>query len=270
MEIIQPCPELSPFVELYHILEWQKNSPDVYLPAWTNNFLFFKYGDNSDVQLQNGTHLKGYDTMVTGCMTYALRFVDKDISAAQIAVLFKPLTLYHFLKRDITFLTNQSFYGGIIFPGASAVMDAVRNVDNTETRIQLIERFLCQCFKNLNYEENPGISRFISDMEDSLRNYKTFKIQSFTDEIGINNRTFRRHFQKMIGMSPKLFYRIKRLEFVLRELHNTPDRKYLEFLRGYVDQAHFIKDFVRFTGHQPKRLQDFFKDHKLRNIYNYL
>lgn len=122
---IDPPDNLKPFVESYNLLEWEKNNPDVFLPAWTNNFLFFKYDDNSDVELSNGKKLKGYHIMVTGCMTYALRFVKENISAAMIAVNFKAMTLYTYLKRSIVFLTNNSVYAEKIFSGSENLMNKI-------------------------------------------------------------------------------------------------------------------------------------------------
>jgi AraC-like DNA-binding protein len=267
---ILPTDQLKPFINSYNILIWEKNSPNIYLPAWTNNFLFFKYGDNSDVELQNGKYLTGYDTMVTGCMTYALRFVDKHISAAMIAVEFKPLSLYYFLKKDISFLTNLSHYGDDIFPGASHVMNEIKKTEVLKERIDLIDKFLTKHFHNIQYIKNSMIDDFFQCFDDSILDEKNLSIQSLADNHGISEKQYRRIFQKMIGITPKLYYRIKRLEYILQELHNEPDQKYLNILRGYVDQSHFIKDFVRFTGQKPSELQKFFKDIKLRKIYNYL
>jgi len=56
----------------------------------------------------------------------------------------------------------------------------------------------------------------------------------------------------------------------LLELHNNPEEKYLNILRGYSDQSHFIRDFMRFMGKKPTELQNYFKDIQLKKVYNYL
>lgn len=120
------------------------------------------------------------------------------------------------------------------------------------------------------YPENEIIESFFQKFDRNIIEEKNLNIGQLSREIGVSERTYRRTFQKVTGISPKLYYQIKRMEIILVELHKRPNKKYLDLLRGYVDQSHFIKDFIRFTGQSPKVLQTFFKDEKLTQIYNYL
>ena len=71
----------------------------------------------------------------------------------------------------------------------------------------------------------------------------------------ISSRQLEREFKKKVGLSPKNYMRIARLNEVNRILTNG--RRLLltdvSYTCGYSDQAHFIRDFKHFTGESPKR-----------------
>ena len=63
-------------------------------------------------------------------------------------------------------------------------------------------------------------------------------------------------------MTPKYFQRILRFNEVLHRIHNEQSvewpKVYIE--SGYYDQAHFIKDFSRFSGINPQTFVDKFNE----------
>ena len=72
--------------------------------------------------------------------------------------------------------------------------------------------------------------------------------------LGVNIKTLERKFTREVGLTPKLYTRIKRLQTVLRMLdqHEKVGWADIAYGAGYVDQAHFIKDFRNFAGVTPK------------------
>ena len=71
----------------------------------------------------------------------------------------------------------------------------------------------------------------------------------------ISMRQLEREFRQKVGLSPKNYMRIARLNEVNRIL--TKGRRLLltdvSYKCGYSDQAHFIRDFKHFTGESPKK-----------------
>jgi AraC-like DNA-binding protein len=63
--------------------------------------------------------------------------------------------------------------------------------------------------------------------------------------LGLLPRTFERRFSALVGINPKRFARVQRLQRVLRavRLSNRPDWSALAADHGYTDQAHLIHDF---------------------------
>jgi AraC-like DNA-binding protein len=60
-------------------------------------------------------------------------------------------------------------------------------------------------------------------------------------------------FQKEVGLTPKLFCRVRRFQRVLRCIQKglAFDWTQIALECGYYDQAHFIHDFHAFSGINP-------------------
>ena len=70
---------------------------------------------------------------------------------------------------------------------------------------------------------------------------------------GISPRQLRRVFDHYVGISPKVFFRVVRFQYLLTEMMRTPRNMWgrLRFDFGYYDQSHFIKEFKALYGLPP-------------------
>ena len=74
--------------------------------------------------------------------------------------------------------------------------------------------------------------------------------------IGINRRALERIFRTEVGLSPKLFARICRIQSVLHGLDqgaHVHDWAAIAASRGFSDQSHLIREFRLLAGTTPKR-----------------
>ncbi|HEX8691955.1 MAG TPA: AraC family transcriptional regulator [Longimicrobium sp.] len=72
-------------------------------------------------------------------------------------------------------------------------------------------------------------------------------------ETGFSRRRFIELFGAEVGLTPKLFCRVRRFQEVVRLVHPEPrvDWARVALECGYFDQAHFIHDFQAFSGLTP-------------------
>ena len=82
------------------------------------------------------------------------------------------------------------------------------------------------------------------------------KVKDLAKQLGISIRTLERLFAEHVGMAPKTFARILRLQSVLAILRarRFRDSTDLAFACGYADQSHLLKDFKALTGRLPRQL----------------
>ena len=78
-------------------------------------------------------------------------------------------------------------------------------------------------------------------------------IENLSKKVGISSRQLERKFQQYIGLSPKSFCRIKRIQSILDVMNTGEIDSWADLTLGfgYFDQAHFVRDFKLFTGKSP-------------------
>ena len=78
---------------------------------------------------------------------------------------------------------------------------------------------------------------------------------SLCDRVGLSARRFTRLFTLEVGLTPKLYARIKRFELVLRLMDRTAsDWTSVAQQCGYFDQSHLIRDCKALSGFTPTEL----------------
>jgi AraC-like DNA-binding protein len=73
--------------------------------------------------------------------------------------------------------------------------------------------------------------------------------------LGVSRQTVKHKFDQHVGVSPKLFGKLRRFQAVLRRLSTgvKADWSLLAKESGYYDQAHLIREFNHFTGFSPQK-----------------
>jgi AraC-like DNA-binding protein len=96
---------------------------------------------------------------------------------------------------------------------------------------------------------------------------KTRTIGDVTNETGLSARRFIELFRQQVGLTPKLFCRLRRFQEVLQRVaprvtQGRPiDWTDVALSCGYFDQAHFIHDFRAFSGISPTQYAELRTEH---------
>src|SRR5450432_3158480 len=82
---------------------------------------------------------------------------------------------------------------------------------------------------------------------------KTRTVGDVTEETGLSARRFIEVFRRQVGLTPKLFCRVRRFQEVVQRvpMGQRVDWADVALSCGYFDQAHFIHDFRAFSGLSP-------------------
>jgi AraC-like DNA-binding protein len=78
-------------------------------------------------------------------------------------------------------------------------------------------------------------------------------VRDIARHIHLSQRRFIQVFTEEIGLTPKLFSRVRRFQQTLALVRQTtaPDWARLALDCGYFDQSHMIRDFLMFSGFSP-------------------
>src|SRR5262249_52417293 len=78
-------------------------------------------------------------------------------------------------------------------------------------------------------------------------------VLSVAREAGLSRRRFAQLFREQVGLTPKLYCRLRRFQVVLRQIATGApvDWADLALAGGYCDQAHMTNEFRDFSGLSP-------------------
>jgi AraC-like DNA-binding protein len=90
-------------------------------------------------------------------------------------------------------------------------------------------------------------------LEHFTREPQSVTVGKVTSKIGLSPRRFIEVFTGQVGMTPKVFCRVRRFQHVLNEIRHSRRVVWTDIALecGYYDQAHFIHDFKEFCGVTP-------------------
>lgn len=83
------------------------------------------------------------------------------------------------------------------------------------------------------------------------------------EQLGVSQRTFINTFAREVGLTPKLYCRVRRFQRLLRRVHGHEDVDWSELALacGYFDQPHLIRDFRELAGITPSAYLEARTDH---------
>lgn len=133
-------------------------------------------------------------------------------------------------------------------PEAAALRYRLLEAPTVETRFLVLERFLLSLMVKPP-KQHPAVDFALR----KFRQSPTPTVNSVIDQIGLSARHFGQLFRNEVGLTPKLFCRIQRLQQALYLLAGKQHIDWMDFALkcGYFDQAHFIHDFHAFAGCSP-------------------
>ena len=177
-------------------------------------------------------------------------FLEYTGKVQEISIVFKPLGLNRFIRYSYQSLApnfSQELSNNIWHHFG-------KNLFSGDDDLSKLESFLLSQFLD-NQELYP--------IEESLKILENISdqtsIPAIAKMVGLNLKTFQRHFKKHMACSPIEFRRICRFRNSLtKKLKNSQLKNLTEitFEAGYFDQSYLIKEFYKLTNHNPK---DFFK-----------
>jgi AraC-like DNA-binding protein len=125
-----------------------------------------------------------------------------------------------------------------------AIRERLAEVSALEDRVGVLESILIARLRRTR-GLHPAVAR-------ALRQFTvTSDIAQVVREAGYSHRTLVSEFRRAVGLTPKEFTRVLRLQRVLRAIRGTGSLADLAAAAGYSDQAHLCREFREFAGVTP-------------------
>jgi AraC-like DNA-binding protein len=201
---------------------------------------------------QDLTRFATYGTAVLSGARANCFAIDTNQQERVIGIQFRPGGAFPFLRMPVSEAENSSVALDDVWPGrAGAIRDQIFEASAAESMFATLERLLlAQLTRPL--ELHPAIEFALDRFR---RTAHTCKVAEVADRIGLSYRRFIELFHRQVGLTPKVFCRVRRFQHALRSIHRSGHVDWVETALdcGYYDQAHFIHDFETFSGLTPNR-----------------
>jgi AraC-like DNA-binding protein len=142
--------------------------------------------------------------------------------------------------------------GGVVGDKYKELIDEIASATNFQIRIGIIEKYLLKrmALRNL-YELGPlGKAIDLINLRCGM-----LSVDAVASVACMSGRQLDRLFVKRIGISPKQFMRVRKMNFAisLMKAKKKINLTELALEAGYYDQSHFTNDFKEITGLLPKQ-----------------
>ena len=247
----EPSESLRPYVKLYWEGSFIANADGhlsmQMIPKGYLELIILLNNVNCDL-LNNNTLSQCPDYIIMGLFTQSYELWFKN-HLKVFAIRFNPEGIYNIFGVPASALKEP--YGDISMVLGNEFRDFSNSLGEEKSIANIIKSTESHLLKNLE-EHNIG-TNYLNLAAELIRNSKDIKIKDLPKRIFISQRQLEREFKDKIGISPKHYLKIIRINEVMRLLNNNPgiDLTSVAFHCGYFDQAHFINDFKRITGKTP-------------------
>jgi AraC-like DNA-binding protein len=251
---IPPHPALAHVVKHYLLLNGLQPAGTVHrLFADGNTGLVFNLGNAAFGAADN-------TSAIHSCWLYGQIKTYHDLTLTGninwIVVVLQPYGAYHLLGVPADELFNCFFPAEeILGHGMQEIANALMCVTQLNERVQLLDKFFLQQV-NKRKEPDPVIMQAVNFI---IQHEGIMPVELLLQSLYVTERTLERKFKHTIGITPKRFIEIVRLNASAKKMQQLKEKQSLAGIAhdsGYFDQAHFTKDFRRFTGFTPQQYHE--------------
>lgn len=259
-----PRPSLRPYIKFYYLIRTD-DTGDIQLdnhPQGDVDLIFtldgeaeFKPGKSSATPLT--------DMFVVAQQNQSFQFSFKP-NTRLLGITFQAPHFGEFFKLPMPELANT---GVSIEPEYGfELKDVVNQFQALELEEDLI--FILEEYLTKKLERSPLGPNLSANLLPLIQEHNgVLSVGQLEQMAGYSTRTLQRKFQAELGISPKSLLQIVRFNALLAQLKQGSIDSWSRIVYdyGYFDQAHFIKDFKRYTSKTPTNflqsnttLSDFF------------
>ncbi|PBF67383.1 AraC family transcriptional regulator [Clostridioides difficile] len=196
-------------------------------------------------------------------------FIIQHGNIRVIGISFYPFGLYPFLKIPISEFNRQIVdLEAVSKLFAKKLEESLNPTKAIEKVVLCLEEVLLSIL-----EEDLISNKYVKLLNSFIYVNRYSNIKAFCDDTNINIKTLERICLKYTGYTPKILKRIYRFKIASNQLiYNYKDEELFDFIyeNEYYDQAHFIKEFKKFSGTSPIKFSGENKTIKENIKYSYL
>ncbi|WP_020530811.1 helix-turn-helix domain-containing protein [Flexithrix dorotheae] len=251
---ILPSDLLKPFIHVYAIIDENMafNQPLLtQIPPGLGTAIIFFSKKETRISMESSR--KSLEDIPSA---YILPHFDKSYKVGFggvmtfIAVIFRPGKLRKLFNLSMNNIINRLFsFDELNLPELKMIYAEIQKEHNNNAKVALLTSFF---EKKLNHDS------FSTDLVDQIitemLTFPGLHINDLAEKLNKSERQIRRAFKEGMGITPKTFQKIVRINNAIRLIHSDKAMKLTEiaYEAGYFDHSHFNAEFRAFIGKSPK------------------
>jgi AraC-like DNA-binding protein len=249
---LAPDPRLAGLVRTYQLrrADFSDSSARIPLPARPDLTLDF-YFTRSTLIEERSTGIRDFPpaAVVIGPQTY--RRVDVLVSGRMdgFSVQFEPTGLHALFGIAMPEVIDEAFSAENLFGPALAreLYERLAEESTLTRRVSIIE---AQFIKRVRTRQRDPIAEAAAILRSTSG---ATRVEQLAASSGLSPRQFTRLFIERVGMAPKTYARVLRLNAAIAAKSANPGVSWAEIAQqfGYFDQAHLNKDFLDLADASP-------------------
>lgn len=168
---------------------------------------------------------------------------------------FTLLGAYRFLNITMSDIANRCLDLGDLLGDAEAdrLADSLQDAADWPARFDLMDRFLLERLRR-GRPMSPDVAWALKSLQAS---HGARSIGALSRDLSCSRKTLIQRFHGQIGLSPKAVASILRFAYAVERIRAADEESWagLAIACGYYDQAHFNRDFRRYSGRTPREFQ---------------
>lgn len=212
--------------------------------------IIFNFGSSFYCSNQNESYDCNDRSIITGTTRNSVKMCfNGEINA--LGIRFHPGGAYPFIQIPIHELTDHVIsLNDIDIQISETHFSIIANATKPEHKISLLQNLLLSRLVDFNYKE-PLLFRSIALIQ---KHEGLIKVEEIAKRLGMSRRNCERKFKTYVGLTPKMFSRIVRIQAARLRIKTKNDSSLTEvgYETGFYDQAHFIREFKSIMNLTPK------------------
>jgi len=185
---------------------------------------------------------------VFGAKSRALRVHDRE-ALEKLAVHLRPGALARLFRIPAWELRDASARLEDLWSGGAALRERLAEAPGWSARRRLLESALREMPGYGDGSPAPGVVD--GALARVLERRGAVPVGALARDLGVSARSLERAFREHVGLPPKLFARIVRLQAARRELARGRSGAETAARSGYSDQAHMVREMRALAGVPP-------------------
>ncbi|WP_207510361.1 helix-turn-helix domain-containing protein [Longitalea luteola] len=231
------------------------------LPDGHHEIIFHVTGENAKRTTESARWIKEPDAFFAG-QTLRSYSLELENNSLLYGIRFHPHTLHFLFGFPADLLTNNMLPLHDI-PAAYILKNCIsEHFEETCSKLEMVLLQLCK-------KADLSVNRFHYidyAVQEIIKSKGDISISHLLNRTGISQRYFDTVFRESVGINPKSFCNIVKLNSFISYKNKYPHKKLTEccYESNFFDQSHFIKLFKSVTGKLPK---EYFKNYNHINDY---